>query len=67
MSPMIFNAVMDELLSALDSLPGVKVGEGKVTSLAYADDILLIASSVYEAELANYKSVKKKSMNVDYQ
>jgi hypothetical protein len=50
LSPFIFNAVLEPLLLQLESLPGYKVGElASVSSLAFADDIFLIATDVPQA------------------
>lgn len=46
-SPLLFNAVMDELICRLDSSrSGIELGGSKFAVLAYADDLVLVSSSV---------------------
>jgi len=45
LSPLLFNLLMADLEEKLEMVKwgGMKVGEGKIYSLAYADDVLLLA------------------------
>lgn len=46
MSPLLFNAVLDPLLHALDSKQlGFRLGDGQLASLAFADDLVLVSDS----------------------
>jgi hypothetical protein len=45
MSPILFNFFVDDLLTELQTLPGTKVYGCKVSGLAFADDIALIANN----------------------
>lgn len=45
LSPLMFNLVMDRLLRSLPEEIGVKVGNAKVNAAAFADDLVLFAST----------------------
>ncbi|KAG7196446.1 hypothetical protein KM043_000117, partial [Ampulex compressa] len=45
LSSLLFCLVVDEVLRAVPSDVGYEIGDGRVNTLAYADDILLIAST----------------------
>lgn len=45
LSPMLFNAVTHKLLQGLPEEVGVKLGETKTSAIAYADDLVLFAST----------------------
>ncbi|KAG5869818.1 hypothetical protein JTB14_037553 [Gonioctena quinquepunctata] len=50
LSPFLFNVVMEPLLLALESQPGYKINDQtSVSSLAFADDISLLAQNVEQA------------------
>lgn len=51
MSPVLFNLVMDELLCLFNEHNiGLRLGEHRVPALAYADDLVLLAETPYEAQ-----------------
>lgn len=51
MSPMLFNMVLDELLAHLDTLNiGLPLGDQFISGLAYADDLVLLAGTPYDAQ-----------------
>jgi hypothetical protein len=50
LSPFIFNAIMNPLLEQLDSMKGFKIDEAnKISALAIADDLILLATTRVEA------------------
>lgn len=50
LSPLLFNVVLDELVTSLNSYSGIRVEGTQVRALAYADDLLLFASNAQDAE-----------------
>ena len=46
LSPVLFNCYVNDLLEQLMTQPGFAVGHNNITSLAYADDVTLISSTV---------------------
>lgn len=48
--PGIFNIIMDELLGSIDHSIGLPVHNTRVTALAYADDLVIMAPSEFEAQ-----------------
>lgn len=44
-SPILFNIVMDELVSSIDLTDGVTLGEAKIACLLFADDIVLLSNT----------------------
>jgi hypothetical protein len=51
LSPFIFNAVLEHLLLQLEEMQGFKLSnDGKVSSFAFADDIILVSSTAPKAE-----------------
>ncbi|GJQ68522.1 hypothetical protein Trydic_g17092 [Trypoxylus dichotomus] len=56
LSPFIFNAVIEPLLLQLEKMPGYSINGGtSVSSLAFADDLILTANNVPQArELLEY-------------
>jgi hypothetical protein len=52
LSPLIFNAVIEPLILELESQQGFKINdECQVSSLAFADDIILLAPGIVEAKI----------------
>jgi hypothetical protein len=51
LSPILFNCVIDEALDSLNKSIGVSFGGIKVSALAFADDLVLIAESPQAAEV----------------
>lgn len=45
LSPILFNLVIDSILDMLDTYAGITLNMHKITSLAFADDIAIIAES----------------------
>ena len=45
LSPLLFNLVMDELLDTLPKNIGCSIGDAKINSLAFADDLILLAET----------------------
>ena len=46
LSPLLFNMVMDELITEVNSLNiGIEVGDAKVSILAFADDLVLLTQN----------------------
>ncbi|CAL7932765.1 unnamed protein product [Xylocopa violacea] len=46
-SPILFNIVMDELVSSINPTDGVNLGEAQIGCLLFADDIILVSNTVY--------------------
>lgn len=46
LSPFLFNITLDWVLSELSPAPGIKVGNDKISYIAYADDVALLASTI---------------------
>lgn len=68
MSPLLFNAVLDELIERLDKLQGIKIGDSRISCMAYADDLILMSTNKEEADEAlkiccNF--FKEKGMNLN--
>ena len=52
LSPYIFNIFIDDLLKELEHSPcGVRIGSSKFNSMAYADDIELVAANVSDLQI----------------
>lgn len=49
LSPILFNIILDELVSHLDSLKGLQVDNVNISCLAYADDLILLADNKHQA------------------
>lgn len=49
MSPVLFNILMDELVSKLNKMPGAMFGTENISCFAYADDLVLVADSARAA------------------
>ena len=45
LSPILFNFFIDDLIGELESLPGVKTYGKKVSALAFADDVAIVAAN----------------------
>ena len=51
LSPFLFNLVLDSLLNLLQQREfGVDIGKHKINSLAFADDLVLVANSKYDMQ-----------------
>jgi len=51
LSPLIFNLILEELLERLESMPGYELPGGEnISVLAFADDLLLMASDAPKAQ-----------------
>lgn len=50
LAPILFNMVMDELISSLKVRTGVRFGETSIPVLGYADDLLLLAENTQDAQ-----------------
>ena len=51
LSPVLFNLIMDELVTEVDGLPtGVSIGESRVSIMAFADDLVLLSNSRSDME-----------------
>lgn len=50
MSPLLFNLVMEEVISCAERELGVNLGTSMVDSLAYADDLVLVASNQWDLQ-----------------
>lgn len=51
MSPCLFSAVIDELISTInEKTAGIKIGNTAVSCLGYADDLLLVAANEHQAK-----------------
>lgn len=49
LSPFLFNAIIDELVVALNStFQGYRMHDQNITCMAYADDLIVIGSSLYD-------------------
>lgn len=69
LSPLCFNAVLDELIVKLEQLPGVRIGNSKISCLAYADDLLILSENVDEAQIAlnecvSFFTARNMSLNI---
>jgi len=66
MSPILFNILMSDIEEEMGKISweGIKLGERKIYSLAYADDVVLIAEK--EEEMKKWgKYVEGKNMEVN--
>lgn len=45
LSPLLFNAVIDEFIDSIPPGFGVRLGEGRCASLAFADDLVILAET----------------------
>lgn len=50
MSGFLFNLIIDDLLILLEKHPGVKIGESTTKALAFADDIVMLATDIHAME-----------------
>lgn len=46
-SPILFNIVVDQLVTSIDTNDGVKLGEARIGSLLFADDIIFVSNTVH--------------------
>lgn len=58
MSPVLFNLVLDEWLRSLPTEIGLQLGREKIASLAYADDLLLLAENKEDASYLLKRCIK---------
>lgn len=45
LSPLLFNMILDELLDGIPNEAGLSFGGSKISAMAYADDLILLANS----------------------